>query len=514
MIACNQGEGDKMELSHPEKSHLRMYEINHSTKSTMSTSRVSIIILSSLFITYAIYKALTSSGLVNEDDIFHLGQMRGGLHYYQSDDDNEYSDNNSHDSKHSTISSSSNSNKAGDSSYSVIDSSGEDKVVLSTKERYKSNNSNSNGNSNSDDDEEEDEDDANFESVLPRTDLSLEYNDIYNQNEKYLMYSPSGGWSNQLVCMESALQIGRILNRTVLIPMAARHTNGWGNYNRLEMDSLFPMDRLLDMEHMKKLHPVIPLNITVDEMRKYMLHSFPKPYLHTIRDDDKLDKYTIDDVKKWNSIQAKFLFITGKGMYHRWFATPIYVQIRSYIRYAKYIRDFALKTTEQFLGGVGKYNAIHIRRGDYMRAGYTSEADTWASKLVGFHFKRNMTLYIATEPTSDRQWFRPITKIYKDTMFSHDLPKDIVHSFKRLFPPKTRSDFLGLLEQLICVLAKRFLGSYYSTFSSTINFMRKKSAVVFPEIVSLIDSDSDVETKDEDHPSDGKDSENEEDGDN
>lgn len=326
-----------------------------------------------------------------------------------------------------------------------------------------------------------------------RTDPSIEYNYISNDKSiKYFMFSPSGGYANQLVELESAILIAHFLNRTLLVPMCGRHTNGWGNYDRLDLDELYPFDKLLDFRKLKEYGvPIVPLNITIRMMHHYINHNYPAGQLHILRDDTKMKKMDVHDVKKWNhSYKARFLFVTGKGMYHRWFPTPLYVHLKKYIRPSKFIRDYAILAS-QLLGGAGTYNSVHIRRGDYLHNGKTPDAEQWLKKLHTFHFKRNTKLYIATEPGKGSSFFRPIHKQYKYVVYSRNLNSELVHSFKRNFPESTRGDMLGLLEQLICVAAHKFLGSNYSTFSSLILFTRKHIEFLFPELIGVINHDND-----------------------
>ena len=62
-------------------------------------------------------------------------------------------------------------------------------------------------------------------SSLPRT-SQLTYN-VLDPSQKYFLYSPSGGFSNQRAEIENAMMIGKILNRTVIIPEIGKHAQMW-----------------------------------------------------------------------------------------------------------------------------------------------------------------------------------------------------------------------------------------------------------------------------------------------
>ena len=71
-------------------------------------------------------------------------------------------------------------------------------------------------------------------------------------------------------------------------------------------------------------------------------------------------------------------------------------------------------------------------------------------------------------------------------MYSDKLPKEIFKEFQNAFPKgKMRNDMLGLLEQLIAAQAKSFIGTFFSTFSAYIMFIREHKARLFPELVDV-----------------------------
>lgn len=96
---------------------------------------------------------------------------------------------------------------------------------------------------------------------VPRT-SNVPYNQIYN-NDKYFVYSPTGGLSNQLIELAIALEICTMLNRTLIAPMIGKHTSGFRLHESLAPTDLFPMDRILDFNLLQQKVNVIPLNISV-----------------------------------------------------------------------------------------------------------------------------------------------------------------------------------------------------------------------------------------------------------
>jgi hypothetical protein len=320
------------------------------------------------------------------------------------------------------------------------------------------------------------------------------YNE-YVPGNKYLIYSPSGGFSNQRMEIEYAMEIGKLLNRTVYVPMCGRHTNGWVHYNSLRGDDLFPMDRILDFPFLrtydKRIH-LVPLNITVSSfVSRFQKDQGPESVYSVMG----LRKYSgRSDVLRWRSVKEPLLFFRAIGFYHPWFFESTMEKVRGHVRFTSYLRELAVKVANQALGS--QFYAMHIRMGDYAyrRIG---DSSTYVVRARELNWRLNdFKIYIATEPGHDEEYFAPLEAAGK-IVYSQDLPKEIVQDFKNAFPKgKIRSDMVGLLEQLIAAQAKSFIGTYFSTFSAYIQFMREHKGALFPEIAHIqSDSDGSAEGK-------------------
>lgn len=107
-------------------------------------------------------------------------------------------------------------------------------------------------------------------SMRPVRTSAVGYNEV-KDGERYFVYSPSGGFNNQRKELESAMRIAIVLNRTLLVPMIAKHTSGWSKYHDLKNESLLPADVLLDFELMKRYSPklkLVPMNIPVKQLEE------------------------------------------------------------------------------------------------------------------------------------------------------------------------------------------------------------------------------------------------------
>lgn len=126
-----------------------------------------------------------------------------------------------------------------------------------------------------------------------------------------------------------------------------------------------------------------------------------------------------------------------------------------------YNQKFA-KLSETVYNTVGSYDAIHVRRNDFLetRSENLSDISTASkfSSIVKYLLKEDRPLYIATDE-KDLSFFDELKK-YKKLYFFNDF----------------HSNYSGLgeaiIEQLICTNAEVFYGTFPSTYSKRINILR------------------------------------------
>lgn len=303
--------------------------------------------------------------------------------------------------------------------------------------------------------------------------------------ERYMIYSPGGGFSNQRKEIEYAVVIAQILNRTLYVPMCGRHTNTWRNYAKLKGSSdLFPMDRILDLPFLPLPRGrVVPLNITVSEL---VYQKFNQTEVHRVPRFASL--YERKDVAALRSIVSPLLYFRGNGFYHQWFSEATMLPVQRRTRFTQYIRELAMALTAQSVLG-GEYYAVHVRMGDYSWKHEGKDSSDLVHKLEqNMHWNLSrLPVYVATEPQRDEAFFQPLRDAAPKLVFSSSLPRELVTKFTAAFPAgRIRGDMLGILEQLVCVQAKSFVGSYYSTFSKYISFTRHNLKSLFPELADKI----------------------------
>lgn len=143
-------------------------------------------------------------------------------------------------------------------------------------------------------------------------------------------------------------------------------------------------------------------------------------------------------------------------------------KINKCLRYKKKYYDMG----EQVKNKIGPYNALHIRRGDFIHArpeisDKINSPHNIMEKILSL-FPCNIPIYISTDE-QDLRFFDRLRSIYKVYFFN-----DFVDQFGEI------NDLdKAVLEQVICYGAEEFYGTSLSTYSKRINVMRgcdKKSA--------------------------------------
>lgn len=97
--------------------------------------------------------------------------------------------------------------------------------------------------------------------LLPREeyDPAFDYRPDAQDERKYFVYQPSGGFNNQRMLLEHALVICQLLNRTCVVPPAAAHTNYFEKYNIQPADKVTPMQRVLNFRELRKVVDVVSI---------------------------------------------------------------------------------------------------------------------------------------------------------------------------------------------------------------------------------------------------------------
>eukprot|EP00924_Labyrinthula_sp_SR-Ha-C_P003724 maker-scaffold_3-snap-gene-3.3-mRNA-1 protein AED:0.00 eAED:0.00 QI:7/1/1/1/0/0.5/2/160/410 len=330
------------------------------------------------------------------------------------------------------------------------------------------------------------------------------------RHEKFFIYQPSGGFNNQRIEMQNALRFCQILNRTLIVPMAARHSN-LGAYIYLGYDSTIPMDLLIDVDYLNNTLPngfgdVVPLNMN---LVKYL------ELLHEVLEDGDIAVMPIRKIARPKSLfdcntekfiakfkgqsEKKVIAVLGHFHCHYFRDDENRIEmekISQAIRYSKTFRLFSLKLYQESFN-YEFMNGVHIRTGDYFEKlggdDYLKHFLHTIAKRGPGSFKKNEPLYIATNPSDDNSLMNIFVRHFESVYFYKDLNQSLVKMFHSGFTQlgiidhRAKLDFFGLVEQLLLSLMTKFKGTRQSTFSWFIDYTRQDSHLMklFPELFDV-----------------------------
>jgi len=321
-------------------------------------------------------------------------------------------------------------------------------------------------------------------SRLPGT--SLRPHNILLEGEKGLIYSPSGGYNNQLAEFAAALGLAKRYNRSLLVPMVMRHSDFWNGYEALDASEGLPFDHCVDFAVLNTSVPLVPLNMT---MRDFMI-PFYKHKESLYRTNKRVGVFSVtvnsqgsvpglaqlDDFVSSNAQvnvlvvrKSFFRFLGKKGV------REMRAEILEYgnILPTPYIRQVSVQLTHAMFGEGQPFYSMHVRLGDFAIQGFVGGSLKYLSRAVSAKWPKNSSVYVASEPGFD-QAFIPFKKYFPNMVLGTDLLKNkkaqrIIFNFgKRLPRNHIRVDVFGLVEAWMCTLARDFIGNVLSTFSETI----------------------------------------------
>ena len=319
---------------------------------------------------------------------------------------------------------------------------------------------------------------------------------------KYISFNPhSAGLVNVIMSYELFLAIAEITKRKVILPPCCRIDHlkdSHANFEWIDIWSLFNEDILLeefdcidhdDVPEFKKYLDIMKSEASYTENIDQCgldLYQYIEPrgfisdshvvFVNDIKKTKDFRKFAYKrDVFDLNTVNEQFLHFESNLFGHFWY--NVYPggedernKLKNKINRVLTYRDEFYSYADVVSQKIGPYNAIHIRRGDFLLARKEEIVDVTDSEdlldaIEDLPFENpDLPLYIATDE-KDISFFDEIKErydiyFYTDiyNLFNDDSPKD---KLKR-----------AVLEQIVCAQADNFFGTYYSTFSKRINIMR------------------------------------------
>ena len=330
---------------------------------------------------------------------------------------------------------------------------------------------------------------------------------------KYITFAPyRAGLVNVLLSYEVAFALSYITGRTLVLPPSTYFANGIVGDDYKNPDNFLDIWSILDKEYVTSKINCIDFD-DVPELKEKksemggIRHGFCEKEsnekfshtayiqdhiddLHLVEWDDKMllsskqvvftgqEFSTTDfnyfvngrDVIDLSKIDNKFIHFEANLFGNYWYSVypgdenhrnQMKNVVNKCIRYRKRFYELFLRAKMT----LGKYNAVHIRRTDFLYArkddmSSVSSPSQLKDNLLKF-FDTNTTLYISTDEPN-KAFFNDVLQEYQDVYFFHDF-EEYSHLSKLE---------IAVMEQVICSQAQFFFGTFPSTYTKRINVMR------------------------------------------
>lgn len=305
----------------------------------------------------------------------------------------------------------------------------------------------------------------------------------FTSDERYFVYQPSGGISNQRKILEWAVIVARSLNRTLVIPPIAPHTTLYKNFNKQVYTDQSPANDVIDLPLLNKFIKAQPIIGTT--FADFILQNEDDSWETLARNNLKEKRAhpwsASTVIEKYDKSPANVLFFKEGTMWQSFDFTRNNVQkAQFYVRFHPKLRSVARELSGYINGGV--YNALHIRFADgdasKLREGWLKPARTFMFRMQLAKFvEKSPFLYIATVPKRRNSSYFSRIKLKYKTVFASDLRGDLIDEALKVYPDKLKSSILGVIEQLICARSVKFLGTGFSTFSEYIRDVREQRVI-------------------------------------
>ena len=296
--------------------------------------------------------------------------------------------------------------------------------------------------------------------------------------EKYFVYQSSGGLSNQRIMLEYALIVGRLLNRTVIVPGMGPHTSMWYNFNKIPLEDFMPADELLDADAMRTISRILPIR-GVTLKRFIVKNENPKTWYRIERNklgEKRANPWSLDYVRNtFGSVKQPVLFFARGTMWECFdFPEEVVNEAQKAVRAHASFRQVAHDVSKRlFPKG---FNSLHIRfmdnDGTDLREGLLKPAPSFIYRMR--KFDKTIPLYIATVPSRRKSAYFTAFKAHFTLVFGDALEADpdVIKALAGI-TRRMKDTVLGLIEQLVCARGEKFLGTGFSTFSEHIRRMRR-----------------------------------------
>lgn len=302
---------------------------------------------------------------------------------------------------------------------------------------------------------------------------------------RFLYYEPFGGVGNQLFYLIAAMDMARALNRVLIVPPVSPH-----HVDRevaTQRHELIPWARLLDFSRLNQAHAAVgwhsgdaalreqfgrsidPDGSAAPSWRQWSEATPPTCNFNETRWHNDHPR-----VHRLRCREAQVLNIRCCLMWGWRLDPDAEHTLWSALRFHPSIVSTATRLATEALGAT--WNAIHVRRGDKVgHSWYAKWAELTAAEVAAMMRSQgldpSLPVYVATDE-HNHSWFAPVEEAGYRLHFATALPEANLALELGAYPPALWQDVLGVFEMIICIHARRFVGTLPSTFSGVIHNLR------------------------------------------
>jgi len=300
-------------------------------------------------------------------------------------------------------------------------------------------------------------------------------NNLYNCNEKYILFDPwDGGLNNKRMSLELACVIAFRMNRILVIPKLNKVAffNNLYDYNEFfDINDIgikyILMDDFCKIKNIENNWESIKSICTVFNFAPD--HSYINLIKNDNTDNQIIEKQSTNrKIIHINNIPECILFdknLLG-SFYSMIYDTKMYEIsrfVKKHIHYRENIFFEAKKIVDFILETYGNYYSIHIRRSDFLHHyKFVCVPIEYIFENIKTLFPIGSNLYISTD----------ITELNELTILSDNYKIILLKDIKHLFQENINEELFGLIEQIICSRGIKFMGTQLSTFSNYIYRLR------------------------------------------
>ena len=320
--------------------------------------------------------------------------------------------------------------------------------------------------------------------ILPATiDAKAMLTRIDLDQDRFLTYHSDNGWNNQVLNLLCALDMARLLNRTLIVPPF--------RWVRRRGDASVSVGRLVDLRALASFGVRVLCDDEAGSVSSVLkaagvaaeiIAGEGQPHRKKRMPRWSREQWQLDGTREPRA-SARLLTVTCCLFWTWALLAEIALEVYGAFAYHPFLVNAATAAAAP-LGD--SYAAMHVRRGDKAtvdvayRAVFGSQMSTSYFRALALHgdtIADGSRVFVATDEL-DRSWFGPLRDAGSYTLsFVDDLHQPPLLAALSAFPQPLWADVLAILEQIICARAPSgFVGSLPSTLSGHIVNVRAAAA--------------------------------------